>query len=124
MTYIMAIIYNIIMYMLQYRKRFLYWGINVCLLVLRSLHKMDTTTFFLLPYYSLRVCTCVCIHIPISLPTHSQDGGTALYMASQNGHTSTVDVLLGNGADPNIVTRVSALCLLTLLMTRFVLELE
>ena len=60
----------------------------------------------------------------ITLPSHSQDGFTALLMASQEGHASTVDVLLRNGADPNIVNRVSALCLLTLLMTRFALELE
>ena len=91
-----------------------------------SLQKMHTTTFFQLPFHPLHVCTCVCIHmyiIYLSLPTHSQDGATALSMASENGHASTVNVLLRNGADPNIVDKVSALCLLTLLMTRFVLEL-
>ena len=36
-----------------------------------------------------------------------QDGATPLYMASQDGHTTTVDVLLRNGADPNIATNVS-----------------
>ena len=36
-----------------------------------------------------------------------QDGNTPLIMASQNGHTITVDVLLRNGADPNIARNVS-----------------
>ena len=36
-----------------------------------------------------------------------QDGHTPLIMASQEGHTSTVDVLLRNGADPNIARNVS-----------------
>jgi ankyrin repeat protein len=30
------------------------------------------------------------------------DGVTPVYMASQNGHTSVVDVLLRHGADPNL----------------------
>ena len=77
--------------------------------------------------FSPFTCMHMCLYTHkynISLPTHSQDGVTALYMASQKGHSSTVDVLLRNGADPNIVDKVSALCLLTLLMTRFVLKLE
>ena len=45
--------------------------------------------------------------ICLSLHSHSQDGATALFVASQNGHTSTVDVLLRNGADPNIARTVS-----------------
>ena len=36
----------------------------------------------------------------------SQDGVTPLYMASQEGHTTTVDVLLRQGADPNIANKV------------------
>ena len=44
----------------------------------------------------------------LSLHSHSQNGATALFVASQNGHTSTVDVLLRNGADPNIAKKVSA----------------
>ena len=40
-----------------------------------------------------------------------QDGVTPLMVASQDGHTSTVDVLLRNGADPNIAANVSAGCL-------------
>ena len=46
--------------------------------------------------------------ICLSLHSHSQDGATALFVASQDGHTSTVDVLLRNGADPNIADNVSA----------------
>ena len=38
-----------------------------------------------------------------------QDGYTPLYVASQNGHTSIVDVLLRNGADPNLALTVSIL---------------
>ena len=33
--------------------------------------------------------------------------GTPLYVACQNGHTQTVDVLLKNGANPNLTTTVS-----------------
>ena len=36
-----------------------------------------------------------------------QNGATPLYMASQNGHTNVVDVLLRQGADPNLATHVS-----------------
>ena len=36
-----------------------------------------------------------------------QDGFTALYVASSEGHTSIVDVLLRNGADPNLAVTVS-----------------
>ena len=36
-----------------------------------------------------------------------QDGGTPLYMASQEGHVSIVDILLRNGADPNLAETVS-----------------
>ena len=32
----------------------------------------------------------------------SQDGITPLFMASQNGHTDIVNILLANGADVNI----------------------
>ena len=36
-----------------------------------------------------------------------QDGTTPLYVASQNGHTNVVDVLLRHGADPNLAKHVS-----------------
>ena len=38
-----------------------------------------------------------------------QDGFTPLYVASDKGHTSIVDVLLRNGADPNLAVTVSIL---------------
>ena len=39
---------------------------------------------------------------PVScFPT--QEGTTALYVASQNGHSDIVKILLANGADVNIV---------------------
>ena len=45
----------------------------------------------------------------ISYPVFStkQNGFTPLYNASDKGHTSTVEVLLRNGADPNLATTVS-----------------
>ena len=39
-----------------------------------------------------------------------QNGGTALFVAGQNGHTSTVDALLRNGADHSITRTVSTVC--------------
>ena len=36
-----------------------------------------------------------------------QDGTTPLFMASQEGHVSIVDILLRNGADPNLAKTVS-----------------
>ena len=38
-----------------------------------------------------------------------QDGTIPLYMASQKGHVSIVDILLRNGADPNLADTVSLL---------------
>ena len=38
----------------------------------------------------------------------SQDGATPLWMASQNGHSSIVDLLLRHGGDPNIADEVSS----------------
>ena len=39
--------------------------------------------------------------------TFLQDGVTPLFMASQNGHKSVVDVLLRHGADPDLADIVS-----------------
>ena len=36
-----------------------------------------------------------------------QDGGTALYAASQRGYTNIVDILLKYGASPNLALTVS-----------------
>ena len=35
-----------------------------------------------------------------------QNGGSPLYVASQEGHTEIVNTLLKNGADPNQATKV------------------
>lgn len=35
-----------------------------------------------------------------------QDGFSALYAASEAGHTEVVDTLLTSGADPNLATKV------------------
>ena len=37
----------------------------------------------------------------------SQDGATPVFFASQKGHSSIVDLLLGHEADPNIAMNVS-----------------
>ena len=43
--------------------------------------------------------------IPLS-SLHEQSGSTALYMASQNGHVSVVELLLQKYADVSICTKV------------------
>ena len=43
----------------------------------------------------------------VHLSTISQDGISPLFMASQMGHTKTVNILLKNGADPNLARTVS-----------------
>ena len=43
----------------------------------------------------------------VYLSTVSQDGATPLFMASQEGHSDVVNVLLKNGADPNLADTVS-----------------
>ena len=44
----------------------------------------------------------------VHLSTVSQDGATPLLMASEYVHLKVVDVLLKNGADPNLARQVSA----------------
>ena len=36
-----------------------------------------------------------------------QNGGTAMYVASQNGHVGVVNILLQNGADVDVPKKVS-----------------
>ena len=43
----------------------------------------------------------------VSLLLSLQGGETPLYIASQNGHTDVVRILLENKADPNISDEVS-----------------
>ena len=46
----------------------------------------------------------ICLHKPIIVSCFStQTGSTALHIASQNGHSDVVKILLANGADMNIV---------------------
>ena len=67
-------------------------------------------------YEGLYDCSLLCTimsHLTFSCISlcHSfsstQNGGTPLYVACQNGHTQTVDVLLRNGANPNLTLTVS-----------------
>ena len=51
----------------------------------------------------LSFCTVVS-HLTFS---STQDGTTPLYVACENGHKQTVDVLLENGANVNLVWTVS-----------------
>ena len=51
------------------------------------------------------LCTCL-LSIICSL-FYIQDGATALLTASENGHTSVVDILLRHGANPNLADHVS-----------------
>ncbi|CAI8023892.1 Ankyrin-2, partial [Geodia barretti] len=41
--------------------------------------------------------------------SYTQNGATPLYVACQNGHKQTVDVLLKNGANVNLTTTVDPL---------------
>ena len=43
------------------------------------------------------------LHVTIPL---TQDGTTPLYIASQNGHSDVVNILLRNGADINLAKKV------------------
>ena len=54
-------------------------------------------------YYLLYSLSYMIVHLSIV----SQDGATPLNIASQEGHTKVVDVLLKNGADPNLSNAVS-----------------
>ena len=47
---------------------------------------------------------CVYEH---SISSSTMQGGfTSLYLASQEGHTEILDILLTKGADPNLTTKV------------------
>ena len=48
--------------------------------------------------------TCVPTYMYVSL--HEQDGATALYMASQEGHVAVVELLLQEYADVSICEEV------------------
>ena len=50
-------------------------------------------------------CT-VCVHVHTVISSTVQDGATPLYSASQGGHSEVVDILLKNGADPNLASTV------------------
>ncbi len=52
--------------------------------------------------YSVAMACLCCFHI--------QDGATPLFMASKNGHTETVELLLQNSATVNTPREVSLLC--------------
>ena len=70
----------------------------------RPVTSMYFTTFIADMYHSdINYCKLFSIHLFDGI----QDGFTPLYMASQGGHTSVVDILLRHGADPNLATTVS-----------------
>ena len=41
-----------------------------------------------------------------TFPSHLQNGSTPIFVASQNGHIQVVEILLNNGANPNIQKEV------------------
>ena len=45
--------------------------------------------------------TGIYMHFPLT-----QNGSTPLYIASENGHSDVVNILIGNGADVNLVEEV------------------
>ena len=49
---------------------------------------------------------CMCSHIYSTVSSVAQDGLSALYYASREGHNEVVDTLLKRGADPNLATKV------------------
>lgn len=51
------------------------------------------------------MCTCILMHCLIIV----QDGLSPLYVASREGHTEVVDILLKKGADPNLTCTVGGL---------------
>ena len=52
------------------------------------------------------VMSCIELLLEKEVPVNTQNttGTTAIYLASQNGHSSVVSTLLNSGADPNITT--------------------
>lgn len=50
--------------------------------------------------------TLACIHVLKIMSFIVQEGASPLLIASQNGKAEVVDILLKNGADPNLVTMV------------------
>ena len=62
-------------------------------------HHFECNTEILCEHFIINMLT---IHLFLVL----QDGFTPLYVASDNGHTSIVDVLLRHGADPNLALTV------------------
>ena len=51
-----------------------------------------------------------------TLSSIAQEGVSPLFMASQNGHTQVVELLLREGADPNLTRTVCILMLLLYLL--------
>ena len=52
------------------------------------------------------MCNIECMLTVPSHPPCTQNGASPLYVASQEGHTEVVDMLLSSGADPNLATKV------------------
>ena len=79
-----------VMYVLVF---LLYEGLYDCSLLISLCAIMSHLTF-----------SCISLCHTFS---YTQIGGTPLYVACQNGHKQTVDVLLKNGANVNLTTTVS-----------------
>lgn len=49
---------------------------------------------------------CSHMYMGSAVSSDAQDGLSALYYASREGHNEVVDTLLERGADPNLATKV------------------
>ena len=75
----------------------------------KSQHIIYTITIFSQVILCTHCCSILsfCIVVSHLISFSTQHGGTPLYVACQNGHKQTVDVLLENGANVNLTTTVS-----------------
>ena len=55
------------------------------------------------------MCMYACVHVHSVIFFTVQDGASPLYVASQEGHSEVVEILLRNGADPNLAWTVGGL---------------
>ena len=64
--------------------------------------------FMFMPANFLLTYQTVCTHILLKFVVipHSQTGSTPLFVAAQNGHRTTAELLISKGADINLPNKV------------------
>ena len=75
----------------------------VCVIVVLNLNH------FLVCLYKIIIVNLHVLNNYNILSSTGQDGASPLYIASQNGHTQIVELLLRKGADPNLTRTVCVL---------------